>query len=194
MECSVKEKTEELNDYVDYSGDQGVSSARFTVDSKDKAIWAMRKIAKCTAEINDNNKIADAEIQKYENWKASVNEPHKNAIDFFTSLLEGYHRKIYDETDGNQKSIKLPHGVLKLRAQDPKYVKNEAALIALCKQAGIDETTVALKEELSWSEFKKHIVVNDDNTVVFTDTGELIERDTLSATKRGPSFSIKVVE
>ena len=165
----------------------------FVVDDKDKAVWAMHKIAQLQAEINENNAVADRQIQKISDWLDAVNKPHGDSIQYFTDLLEGYHRRLYRDTDGKTKTVKLPHGVLKLRAQQPEWVKNEDDLLSFIKSWATAESYVRVKESVNWSALKSDLEFTDDGTV-YTVDGEVLPREVISVIPKGPKFSIEVVE
>lgn len=190
MESMVGKTLEEF-----LSDDNVVNHAEgpFVIDSKEKAIWAMRKIAQLTKEISANNDAANNEIMRIEEWREAANKTHRDSIKYFTDFLEVYHRKLYRESNGKQKTIKLPHGELKLRAQEPEYVRNDEALLAYIKHA-YDGDFIKVKEFIDWANFKaSEVEVKEDGTVVVKKQGEVLERDVLHAVPRGPKFSITVV-
>lgn len=164
----------------------------FVVDSKERAVWAMRIIAEHTKAIDENNDIANKEIMRIEGWREAANKPHQDSIKYFTELLEGYHRKLYEETDGKTKTVKLPHGELKIRVQEPTFTRDNEGLINFCKDNGLD--FVEITESLVWSNLKKAIDITDDGTVYLTETGEPLPKELIVAEKREPKFFVKVVE
>lgn len=162
----------------------------FVIDDEAKAVWALRKIAKLTGEIDKHIEVAEAEIQRIGEWLDAVNKPNKEAIEYFTSLLEGYHRKIF-AADEKKKTIKLPHGELKLRAQEPEYVRNDEALLQFLQEN--KWPYIKVKESVDWSALKGCLIVTDDGSLV-TEDGQVLSKELISATKRGPKFSVKVAE
>jgi len=177
----------------EHLGEETQAREGFTVDSREKAIWAMRKIAQFTAEIGENRRIADEEIERIEAWFATVNSPHQDSIDFFKGHLESYHRNLFKETQGKEKTVKLPHGVLRLRAQQPEFVRNDEALMAFIKKND-QHNFIKVVESVDWANFKKELAVfEEDGTVVLKDWGVVLDREVISVILKGEKFSVEVV-
>lgn len=176
----------------EFLGEETQEREGFCIDTREMAIWAMRKIAQLTAEIKANRAAADKEIERIESWVATVNEPHQDSIDFFASHLEGWHRKLFAETEGKEKTIKLPHGTLRLRAQQPEFVRNDKALITYIKKND-QHDFIKVVESVDWTNFKKELAVEEDGTVVLKNWGVVLDSEIISAIKKGEKFSIDVV-
>ena len=58
-------------------------SQRFAIDTKDQAIWAMKKIAQAKASQNENMEAAQAEIDRVKDWLKKENESIDSTIFFF---------------------------------------------------------------------------------------------------------------
>ena len=164
----------------------------FVIDDKQTEVWAVKKIARLTAEMKENQDIANNEIERIRTWIEEANRPNTQSIEYLTSLLEGYHRKLFAEDD-KQKTIKLPHGTLKLRSQQPEWVKNDEGLIEYFREAG-DYSYIETIDHLKWGLLKQLISVADDGTVVDAETGEVFDRELIHAIPRGPKFSVEVIE
>lgn len=160
---------------------------RFRVTGKDSANWCLRKIRALKAEIKDNARIAQEEVERIQEWLKNVNEPLENSISYFEGLLEAYHREVY-EGDPKLKTIKLPHGTLKLRTQQPEFIRDDEKLLQWLKQNGMNKF-VKVIEKPEWGELKKKTQVVGDK-VVLVDTGEVIEG--VTAEQRPPKFSVEV--
>jgi hypothetical protein len=105
---------------------------RFKVESKDQASWAVKKIAKLMQAKTENEETAQAEIERTQAWLKSENEDLDRQIGFFESILREYHFKVLED-DPKAKTIKLPYGALKVRAQLPEYEYNEELLLPWVK-------------------------------------------------------------
>jgi phage host-nuclease inhibitor protein Gam len=162
---------------------------RFRVTGKDSANWCLRKIRALKAEIKDNARIAQEEVERIQKWLKNVNEPLENSISYFEGLLETYHREIYVE-DPKLKTIKLPHGTLKLRAQQPEFKLDEQVFLEYLRKSGRSDY-IEVIEKPKWGEYKKVVeVAMDGKTVVDTQTGEIVEG--VRAELRPPKFSVEV--
>jgi len=92
------------------------------------------------------------------------------------------------EKDPKVKSIKLPHGVVRFKKQQPEFVRDEPKLIEWAKESQRLDL-IKLQESFNWSELKKNIAVAGG--VVFdTDTGEAIEH--VKVVEREDKFEVVV--
>jgi hypothetical protein len=100
-------------------------------------------------------------IEKIKEWgeQAKVEFIEKQA--HYTNHLEMYLRqevaKQLESGKKPKKTLKLPYGNIALKAQQPKFEKNEQELFQYAKEAGF----IRVKEETAWNELKKACVVAD---------------------------------
>ena len=160
---------------------------RFRVETTEQAIWAMRKLRGIVVEIESVKAIAQSEIDKIQAWVEAETKQLQADENFFTALLEGYHRRLFEQ-DGKKKTIKLPHGDLQLRAQQPAYTKDDAKIIEWAEQ-NRPELVVIPPKELNWGELRKQGKVIERQ---FFDavTGEAIPG--IEVMERDPKFSVKL--
>lgn len=163
---------------------------RFRVTGKDSANWCLRKMRALKTEIEENARIAQEEVERIQQWLQDVNTPLERSIQYFEGLLAEYHMKVYTE-DPKQKTIKLPHGTLKLRAQQPEFIRDEQIFLEYLKRSGRTDY-IEVIEKAKWGEYKKIVeVAMDGKTVVDTQTGEIVEG--VKAEQRPPKFSVEVL-
>jgi len=144
----------------------------FKIEDKQSVEWALRKIKALKIQVEENNQLAQAEIDRINDWKERENKSAQNSILFFEGLLLEYMVK-EREQDPKVKSIKLPHGTVRFKKQQPEYVRDEPKLIEWAKESQrID--LIKLKESFDWSTLKNGITVVAGN-VVDKSTGEVIE-------------------
>ena len=151
---------------------------RFKIESKDQAAWALRKMSKIKAEIEENNKVAQAEIERITAWRDEENEKLQRSISFFEGLLHEYFMQLRED-DPKLKTVKLPHGTLKMRKQQPQYEYDEAQLLPWAKE-NLPEAVI-VKESVEKNHVKKYI----------QETGELVPGVTII--ERPEKFSVEVV-
>jgi phage host-nuclease inhibitor protein Gam len=172
--------------------DQAIQSKEvresFVIDTKEKAVWALRKLAKIRREMEENQSIAEKEIERIKAWLEDVNGSLQKDAEFFESLLQAYHRKVLEENP-KSKTIKLPHGTLKARIQEPDYIRDEEMLLAWAKENRPE--AVKVKESVDWSSLKKTIV-STANGVAIDENGQVVEGVTV--VERGIKFSVEVAE
>lgn len=165
----------------------------FIIDSQEKAAWAMRKLhqikQKETENTNTANSLIDAlrkEIEGVQNWQKEQNESLGDDASYFICALEAYHRK-YLEENPKAKTIKLPYGQLRFRAQQPEFQRDAVTLLAWVKSSRPD--CVRVKEEADWATLKKSVVVEDGKAIDAT-TGEIIEG--IQILERPEKFSVEI--
>ena len=163
----------------------------FIIDTQEKAAWAMRKLRqhrqKQAENTNTANSLIDAlrqDIEGVQAWQKEQNEAIEKDASYFLVGLEAWHRKQYEE-DSDIKTIKLPFGQLKIRAQQPEYIRDETKLLAWAKVSRPDD--VKTKETADWATIKKSVVVKD-GMAVDTTTGEVV--DGVQVVEREPKFEV----
>lgn len=142
----------------------------FVITDKQQCEWALRKIKALKAQIDETNIIADAEIQHINDWREKETKTATDSIAYFEGLLLGY---MMQERENGTKSIKLPHGTIRFKKQQPEYIKDEEKLIDWAKTSGKVEY-VKVKESIDWANLKKDAEVVGEN-LVDPETGEVIE-------------------
>ncbi len=164
----------------------------FEVTDKSSAEWVLRKIQKLNMEIQENSNIANEqteplkqEIQKIMDWELVEHQKINNRIEFLKSLLYPYHRMIL-EADPKAKTIKLPHGELKIRAQQPEYQKDDDVMVNSLKALELKDY-VKTKETPDWAKLKPLTTVVNGN-VVHVETGAIIEG--ITAIERPDKFEV----
>jgi len=151
---------------------------RFKIETKDQSIWALRKIAQAKAAQDENTKAAQAEIDRIAAWRNDENEKLQRSISFFEGLLHEYFL-VLRESDPKLKTLKLPHGALKMRAQQPEFLYDDTDLLPWAKE-NLPEAVV-VKESVSKTPVKKHI----------KETGEMVPG--VQMVERPDKFSVEVI-
>lgn len=176
----------ELAEYLDR--ETGIEEREsFIVDNEQKANWALRKIRQLQEKRVANIELAENEIERINMWLDDINSELEQSIDFFTGLLEQYHRRIFEQ-DPKAKTIKLPHGKLKMRKQQPEFIRDNDKLLSWLKQSNKTDYIV-VKESPDWAQLKKTLQVAG-NALVDTETGEVVEG--VEVVEREPKFSVEV--
>ena len=165
-----------LQDYLDES--EEVESESFKVYDEQSANWALRKIKQMKDQIDNNNALAQAEIDKIEHWNNEVNKQAQESIDYFTSLLTSYALNKRAE-DPKFKSLKLPNGRIGFRKSQPKWVYDNDKVIETLEKANLTDF-IRVKKEPAKTDIKKAFDVVGDK-VINPDTGEVIEGITIEA-------------
>ncbi|MGI6078808.1 MAG: host-nuclease inhibitor Gam family protein [Fastidiosipilaceae bacterium] len=151
---------------------------RFKIEDKSQAAWALRKMSKIKAEMDENIMTAQAEMERIVGWRDGENEKLQRSVSFFEGLLHEYFLTLR-ESDPKLKTMKLPHGTLKMRKQQPQYEYDESLMLPWAKK-NLPEAVV-VKESVAKTPVKKHI----------KDTGEMVPG--VEIVERPERFSVEVI-
>lgn len=156
----------------------------FKIDTMDKAIWAMRKIAQAQEKNKAVQAQADAEMFRISAWVKSQKDSNDQQITFFEQLL----RPFAEETLKGEKkrSLSLPIGTIGFRKGQEKFERDEEKLLLFVKKSA--PTFIKTIESVKWAEFKETIKV-DGNKAVTAD-GEIVDGVKIEAAT--DSFYVKV--
>ncbi len=166
----MSELQSSLHEYLEEQ--EQTQNEGFTVDTDEKANWALRKIKQAKQKQEESNALTLSEIDKVERWNKKQQEDAQMDIDFFQGLLAGYASKKREE-DPKYKSQKLPNGRIRFKKQQPKYVYDDAALLTSLKKNGRNDL-VKVKETVDKTEVKKAFV-SQNGALIDPDTGEFID-------------------
>lgn len=165
---------------------------QFRIDTKEMAIWALRKIAKIESDRKEARTAARAEIERIQAWLADEEKKADQDRGFFEFHLEDYHRRQLAENK-KLKTIKLPHGELQLRAQHPEYQKNENVLLAWAMKNMPHLITfpqwIRPDPKLDWAGLKSALMV-EKGQAFDPETGERIPG--ITVVERPAKFNIKL--
>lgn len=147
------------------------SRQRFQITDIASLNWALRKLSAIKAKKDEVNKLADAEIERIENYRKRELDALQGSEDFFNSLIADYAIRRRNE-DPKFKSEKTPYGSIRFRKQQPKWHYDDEKLLEHLKANDLKEF-IRVKEEPNKAEIKKKFVVLDDGKVVDTNGQEI---------------------
>lgn len=171
----------------------------FEIKDASTADWAISKIndeRKRTAYFTE---CAKNEINKLKEQIKEMEDKCERSTTFLSSCLGKYleREEVPKKITKTQESVTLPAGKIIKKLPKIEYVaidgksmsdsKGNTNIIKEIKN--IDNKFIVTKEEISWNELKKKLVVDDDLNVMFKDTGEIIE--SIVAQETLPSIEIK---
>jgi hypothetical protein len=143
----------------------------FHCDSKEKAMWAARKLREVDEAINANDALADVEIEKIRNWLVMANTRLNKDVECFEGFLREY-LESERAKDPSIKQVVLPDATPKFRKQQDKYTRNDDVILPFARVSA--PQYVKMEESLQWGEFKKQLQQVDDGGVVLKSTGEVV--------------------
>ena len=145
-------KDDFLADLQEYLNDQEAIALdlnednEYLVNDKSQADYFIKMSKQCEEDINDVKVYIEAEKERYlallENYLIDQVTAIEKRKQFYDDALESY---IHRELDGTKKrSMKLPHGTLSLKKQQPHYIYTDEELLDWAKEMCPDivKTTV----------------------------------------------------
>lgn len=186
---------DQLTEEVEYQMFNGVSKK---IETMEDAIRYAYGLSETRKEIDETNRLADAEVAKWQakieavnSWRDSLITPLKDKEGYMASLLLGFHMDEYynapnDKAQKKLGSIKLPYGIV-LKSTQPQVgyeIEDEDAYKAFMEANGFTETQ---EPKLKWGEFKKTLEASDNGTVCAS--GEVV--DFLRVVQPDRKFEVK---
>jgi hypothetical protein len=161
---------------------------RWKVENLEAANWCLRKLAALKARQTEIDQLAKAEVERITSWQKKQTDGLDREVEFFTGLLEEYHRGRLRE-DPRAKTITTPYGEMHLRKQQPQWEYHEEQLMTYLKANRPD----LVKEKITYApdkaSIKKYCKVSG-NQVFDIITGEVIPG--VAVYDRAEAFSVKV--
>lgn len=181
-----------IRNFVDGRESEEPQKPHFEVTDKSSAEWVMRKIAKLQEQVIENNKVAREQLAPLEverqfilAWEETELSMIIKHQDFLKSLLEPYHRMIL-KADPKAKTIKLPHGEMKIRSRQPEIKVDNEKLVEWLDEGDMGEF---INRTPKWGELKKLCKVKN-GVAIYLETGEPV--DGITASDRPDKFEVTV--
>ncbi|GMA64727.1 host-nuclease inhibitor Gam family protein [Alicyclobacillus fastidiosus] len=168
--------------------------AGFRVHDISSADWCMRKLAANQAKRKEYESYVQSEIERLQTWLKNECESLDRDAEFFTAHLTAWHKQLLENDPKHNKSVKLPHGVLKSRTVKSEPSKlDEKAILEHLKSNG-EEAFVKVVETVDWGEYKKtlSLVDIDGQPAVVDGNGEIVPGVAIKV--GGTKFSVEVAE
>ena len=179
---------EYLQQINEVPGQDTLEKPRFEITTMEQAIWALRKIAGAERARKEAQDAARAEIERISQWLQDEELRANQARKHLDYLLEQYHRAQLAENP-KLKTIKFPHGTLRIRSQQPHYNRDDAEVKKWAADS-MPEVLVEQEPKLDWPELKKALAIKD-GVAVIADTGEVVLG--LEVEERPDKFTVEVL-
>lgn len=157
----------------------------------DEADRRLRRLAKVRAEIAEVEAEAARYIERVNEWAESRYQVLHGKARWLEEGLEMWHRAVLAD-DPSRKSISLPCGTLKSRAQQPVWSFDDDVFLPWAEVHAPELVKVQVRSSVDRNAAKHAIVVLDDGRYIVSGTGEVVPGVTV--TVRGPSFSVATEE
>jgi hypothetical protein len=158
----------------------------FTVDSLDKASWAVSKILESEARITRRVELARDFKNRIEQWLESANRQDSESVSYLLFLLEPYVQNEVSKLH-NSKSLSLPTGIASLRKlPDRLEILDSTTALAYCESEHPE--AVIIKKELDKS-FLKDLILKQAEPVPGV-TAELALKSSMSNPLKQPALRL----
>ena len=152
---------------------------RFTIDSDQKAEWAIKKI-------QEARKDRDFWKSYYKDLMDKTEAEYEANVEGLEYMLGEYFKTVPHKKTKTQEAYQLPSGKLILKKQEPEFDRKDELLVPWLKQNAPE--FVKVKESSDWAGLKKTVAVFDGNVV--NENGEIIPGVTV--TSRPEKFVVEV--
>lgn len=157
----------DANEVLDALKPEDAEQATWTIDSMEKADWALGKIAAARQKMQQNADYVQSQVEKLQIWLEKMNKEQQNSIDFFELKLAPY---LESEIAGSKKkSVTLPNGVVGYRKKT-NTIKNDAEIFDFVKNNYSEY--IKTEEKVDLASFKKACSVVDGKLI--TEDGEVV--------------------
>ena len=164
------------------------STNDFIIDNDKTADWAISKIKEAEMERDRLIMLASEQIADLEEQIEEFKKKCNNDTAYLKSRLAVYLDTVKTKETKTQRSYRLISGTLVFKKPSVKIGHDDEKLLKYFEENG-DTEYIKIKKSIDWAEFKKHLAIMDDNTIVNTETGEIIEACTVEDVPA--SFDIK---
>lgn len=157
----------------------------------DEANRRLRRLARIRADIAQVEETAARQIDQINEWAESRYQVLHGKARWLEEGLEMWHRAVLAD-DPSRKSISLPCGTLKSRAQQPEWSFDDEVFLPWAEVHAPELVKVQVRSSVDRNAAKHAIVVLDDGRHIVSGTGEVVPGVTV--TVRPPSFSVVTEE
>lgn len=157
----------------------------FEIADASTADWAISKIAEERKRTQYFVDVAKKEIENLEKQIKDMEEKCDRSVQYLSGCLGKYleREEVPTKKTTTQESITLPAGKIikkfaktEFRMPNGKSVTTSKGDAKLVKEiADINYEFIKTKQEVDWTNLKKHLGVDDDGNVIYKDTGEFLE-------------------
>lgn len=191
---SIAEEHHDLTDDL-AGGDPDYTEAPEAYGDVEGVNRALRRLARHHRERDAVVAVHQAELDRIQQRLDARLEIVDKAIAWESEGLAMYHRAVLRD-DPSRKTVHLPCGTLKARAQQPQFVYDDDAVLAWAKAEAPDLVASKVVESVPKPELKRLLVVpaleEGETAAAVTSDGEVVPGVTV--TMRGPSFTIDLGE
>lgn len=166
--------------------------ADFKIENDKAADWAIKQIAESEKERDRLITLAKDQIDDLNDRIEELKKKCENDTAYLKTCLIEYFNTVQPKETKTQKTYKLLSGTLVFKKPSFKITHNDEALIKYLKENDGSEY-IKVKESIDWAEFKKTLVVNENDEVIDSDLGTIIPAEACAVEEVPASFNIKYI-
>lgn len=179
----------QLDDYKNPIPEETEERERWKINDLGGANWCLRKLRAIRTEQAEARAMVKAEMDRLIEYQEQIDRAANDKAAWFESRLCEWHLEQI-EADPKKKTIKLPLGTLKIRAQQPEYKRDDIALVEWLKANSLDGL-VKVEEKPNWAELKKSIEVKGEKAFI---KGTEMQVEGVVCIPRGDKFEVALAE
>lgn len=160
--------------------DEVQQEQEWTIDSDEKANWALRKIQEAEKEYESIKQQAESEMERIAKILESEKARCDRRTDYLKMLLDDYMDTVEcTTTKTGQLKKRLLYGTLVRKPSSISYTRNDEALMRSLMECGRNDLIKTVQTP-RWADIKKEIAEGDGEELAFrvTDTGLVIDTAT----------------
>ena len=164
---------------------------RFTINSEEEALWAMRKLAQAQRRIDEVKRLAQVELDRINTWIEKNTSSNQREVSFYETALSDYLIAVREDSADGRKKLDFPDGVVSSRITPSKVdVADSEAFLAWAEANGHSDW-VRTKREANVSVIKQGVDFSGES-VIDPITGSTVAG--LNHVEGGYSVTVKVAE
>jgi len=164
---------------------------RFTINTEDEALWAMRRLAQAQRRIDEVKRLAKVELDRINAWVETNTVGNKRTVEFYETALSDYLVAVRENSADGRKSLDFPDGVVSSRISPSKVEVADIDAFLAWAESNNHSDWVRVKREADVSTIKKVVDFAGDS-VVDPITGTTVAG--LNHVEGGISVSVKVTD
>lgn len=157
---------------ADLEEEMRAEETEFTIDSDEKAEWALKKVLAAKKEKERLTALIDAERARLDSAQEGVDKRYENDTSYLLFKLGEYFKTVEHKETKTQESYQLLSGKLVFKKPTQKLEQQEEALLEWCKENAPEY--VRTKQSVEWGQIKRCMKIVGES-VIYDATGEIVQ-------------------
>ena len=144
----------------------------FTIDSDEKAEWALKKVLAAKKEKERLTALVNAERESLDRAQENIDARYENETSYLLYKLGEFFKTVEHKETKTQESYQLLSGKLVFKKPTQKLEQQKEALLEWCKENAPEY--VKTEQSVEWGQIKKCMKIVGDS-VIYDATGEIVQ-------------------